>query len=409
MTDKQNTFVGLDMSGTQTRCLVAASDGTRLRYLSCGSMPPVRWDDIDERDPQMTPESVLEAVCEAENGGGLTILSAVVGVGGAQVRSNLVHSAVALPRGQRAIRIDDVASVVRKAAGGVMSPNSTVLQLVPLEFVAGGQGGLQNPIGQRADHLEAYVRVISTPRAEHDGVRRLVNQTSVRVEETLLAGFAAAYGTLVDSERLRGVAHLEIGKTSSSLTVYCGGILRLASGLPVGRDDLVNDVSRAFATDPSIASSLIADFGSAAYNGEFSGAYVFVPGKDPSYQQEHGRMWPRDMLDKIIALRVEECMTLALDELRHEGLAGGAVRSLVVTGDVAELPGVRDMAQSIVGLRSRVGIPTRPDSLPEALRSPGWACAAGLVLYAHRLAFRPEGDHEDHRNYTAMRQEEKAA
>ena len=409
MTDKHNTFVGLDMSGSQTRCLVVASDGSKLRYLSCGSMPPVRWDDVDERDPQLTPESILEAVCEAENGGGLTILSAVVGVGGGQVRSNLVHSAVALPRGQRAIRMNDVGNVVRKAAGGVMSPSSTVLQLVPLEFVAGRQSGLQNPIGRHADHLEAYVRVISTPRAEHDGVRWLVNQASVRVEETLLAGFAAAYGTLVDSERIRGVAHLEIGKTSSSLTAYCGGTLRLASGLPVGRDDLVNDVSRAFAADPSIASSLISDFGSAAYNGEFSGAFVFVPSKDQSYQHDHARMWPRDMLDKIIALRIEECLTLALDELRHEGLSGGAVRSLVLTGDVAELPGVRDMAQSIVGLRSRVGVPTRPDNLPEALRSPGWACAAGLVLYAHRLAYRPEEDHEKNRNYAGMQQEEKAA
>ncbi len=409
MTDKHNTFVGLDMSGAQTRCLVAAADGNRLRYLSCGTMPPIRWDDVGQRDPQLTPESVLEAVCEAENGGGLTILSAVVGLGGDQVRSNLVHSAVKLPNGKRAVQIDDVANVVRKAAGGVISTNSTVLQLVPLEFVAGSQSGLRNPIGCRSDYLEAYVRVISTARAEHDSVRRLVNQASIMVDETLLAGFASAYGTLVDSERMRGVGHLEIGKTSSSLTVYCGGALRLASGLPVGRDDLVSDVSRAFATDRSIASSLISDFGSAAYSDELTGAYVFVPSMDRSPQNDFGRMWPRNMLDKIIALRVEECMTLAYDELRHEGLTSGAVRSLVVTGDVAELPGVREMAQTVVGLRSRVGVPTRPDNLPEALRSPGWASAAGLVLYAHRLAYRPEEDYEEHSSFAGMRQKEKVA
>ena len=409
MTDKDNTFVGLDMSGSQTRCLVAASDGTNLRYVSCGAMPPTHWRDVAERVPQMTPESVLEAVCEAENGGGLTILSAVVGIGGAQARSSLVHSAVALPSGQRTVLVDDVRSVVKRAAGGVMSPSLTGLQLIPLEFVAGRHSGLQNPIGLYADRLEAYVRVISSPRAEHERVTRLVNQASVRVEETVLAGFGAAYGTLFDAERSSGVAHLEIGKTSSSLTAYCGGALHLACGISVGRDDLVNDVSRAFATDPLIASSLISDFGSAAYHSELNGAYVFVPSRDESSAHDNGRMWPRNMLDKIIALRIEECMTLALDELRHEGLAGGSVRSLVLTGDIAELPGVREMAQSVLGLRSRVGVPTRPEGLPEALRSPGWACAAGLVLYAHRLSHRPEEEDTEHRNHARMLTEEKTA
>ena len=339
----------------------------------------------------------------------MTVLSAVVGLGGAQVRSNLVHAAVPLPRGRNAVHGDDVARVVQRAAGGVIGRGSTVLQLVPLEFVAGDCGGLRNPVGYPARTLEAYVRVISTHQAEHDGVRRLVNQASVSVEETLLAGFAAAYCTLADGERAAGVAHLEFGKESSGLTAYCGGALRLASGLPVGRDHLVSDVARAFATDAGVASSLISDFGSVSYSSEMSGAYVYAPSLAPSNLDGAGRLWPRDMLDKIIAMRVEECLTLARDELRHEGLAHGSVQSLVLTGDVAELPGVREMAQRIFGLRSRVGVPARPAGLPDALRSPGWACAAGLVLYAHRLAYRPALERGRENDFAAMRQEERVA
>ena len=408
MTDKENTYVGIDMSGSQTRCLVAASEGSVLRYVSCGSMPPARWNADDQREQQLTQESVLEAVCEAENEGGLTVLSAVVGVGGAQVHSYLVHSSVAVPRGRQTVQAADVAKVVRKAANGATSPGSTVLQVVPMEFVAGARPGLSNPVGYPAHRLEAYVRVIFTPQAEHDHANWLVNQASVRVDETLVPGFASAYGTLVEAERARGVAHLDIGKTSSSLTAYRGGLLRLASGLPIGRDHLMNDVSRAFGTDPRVATSLISDFGSAVYRDEFSRVYVFVPSEGPSRRTSQGRVWARDMLDKIIALRIEECMTLALDELRHEGLADGAVRSLVVTGDIADLPGVREMAQTVLGLRTRIGAPSRPEGLPEALRSPGWACAAGLVLYAHRLARRSEQVFEN-QYHAAMREEEQAA
>ncbi len=410
MTDKHDTFVGIDMNGAQTRCLVAAADGPALRFLSCGSMPPIRWDDDDLRTPQLTPEAVLEAVCEAEHDGGLTVHSAVVGLGGAQVRSSMVHSTVRLTLGQRTVEMGDVANVIRRAAAGLVSTSATVLQLVPLEFVAGDRAGLQNPVGYPADRLDAYVRLISTHQAEHDAVRRVVNNASISVEETVLAGFASAYCTLSQAEVGGGVAHLEIGKNSSTLTAYCGGGLRLATGLPVGRDHLVGDVSRAFATDPSVASSLIADFGSAAYSERLTGAYVFVPGSEVSSSPaQRGRLWPRDMLDKIIALRVEECLTLVHDELRHEGLANGSVSSLVITGDAAELPGIRDMAQSIIGLRSRIGVPTRPDNLPAALRSPGWACAAGLVLYAYRLAYRPADAEADRSAHAEIQFEEQVA
>lgn len=394
MTDKSHTYVGLDMGGSQTRCLVAAADGPRLRFVSCGSMPPLRWNDNDIRETQMTSKAVLEAVCEAEHEGGLTIYSAVVGVGGSQVRSNLVHTAVAVPSDRGIIDTRDVGKAIRKATGGTLGPNPAVLQLVPLEFIADRGGAVHNPIGLPARRLEAYVRVISTEATQHESTQHMVRDASIRVEETILGGFASAYATLDRSEHRGGVAHLEIGKTATSLSAYSAGRLRLASGLPIGRDHVVADVARAFSTDLGVASSLITDFGSAAADGEMNGAYVIVPTTDPAYRNQLGRPWPRNMLDKIIALRVQECMQLAYDELRHAGLYNGALRSMVISGDLAALPGIRRIARDITGLKARVGVPSQPAGLPEALRHPGWSCAAGLVLYAHRLADRQPEERE---------------
>ena len=408
MTDKPNTFVGLDLGGPQTRCLVAVGAGSALRYLGCGAMPPVRWDDGEEREPQMTSEAVLEAIYEAEQGAGLTIVAAVVGIGAAQVRSRLVHSTVSLPRGQGTVQVSDIGNAVRKCSKGVLGAESTVLQLVPLQFVAGSGGGVLNPLGMPADQLEAFVRLISTSREEHDAARRLANRASLRVAETVLGGFAAAYSTLTDRECAQGVAHLDIGKRASSLTAYCGGALRVASGIPVGRDHLVKDVSRAFGTDPAVGSSLITDFGSVDPRAETMASYVLVPGLNVSQPEGLGRPWPRRMLDKLLALRLEECMQLVRDELRHEGLLRGGVRSFVITGDVALMPGIKDLAQAVVGLRTRVGVPGRPEDLPEPLKSPSWACAAGLVLYAHRLSRGPAEESAQPESFARRRRQEKA-
>ncbi len=409
MTDKHGTYVGLDMSGSQTRCLIVAADGPRLRYLGCGSMPPAYGTGENGPEAPLTADCVLEVVCEAEREAGLTVVSAVVGVGGSRVQSSLVSSRIRLPVGRELIENRDLADVVWRAARAATNGSTTVLQLVPLEFAVDGRGGLRNPVGLAARRLEALVRVISMANADHDIVTSLVNQASFRVEETVLSAFAAAYSTLTPSEYANGVAHLDFGKSSSGLVAYCSGALALARSIPVGHDHWVNDVSRAFGTDRAVASSLIADFGRAVHADAMNGVSIFVPQPEPGSSGQHGTLWPRNMLDKIIALRIEECMTLVRDSLLRDGVRPGDVQSLVLTGDVATIPGVQEMAHQIVGLRCRVGVPTRLESLPETLRSPGWACAAGLVMYANRLAYRPSGGRSRERDNRPVQSQEQAA
>ena len=409
MTDRTDTFVGLDLDGARMRCLVAVHDGRRLRYLGSGTTPPLRWEESAARDPQSTSREVLETVCQAESESGLTIYSAVVGVGGAHVRSNLVKTAVPVPPERHVVEIADVAKALRKASGALLGPESTALQLVPLDFVAGSGQPVLNPIGRRAHQLEARVRVISTRSEEHERAKQLVNEASVCVEETVLGGFAAAYETLADVDHTNGAVHLGIGKTASSLVVFSGGRLRLACGLPVGSDDVIRDVARAFTTTPGVAASLILDYGRAVHTSVRSRSYVLVPTNGASYEREFGRPWPCSMLDKLIALRIEECIVLARDELRRVGLANGEVRSLVISGDLAALPGIAQMAQSITGLRSRIGIPSHLSGLPEEFRNPEWACATGLVRYAHRLADRPRDASESKPTFEPIKHQEKAA
>lgn len=394
MTDKEHTYVGLDLSGSQTRCLVAAASTGRLRYLCSGSVAPVRWNSENEREEQLTGNSILEAVYGAEQSGSLTILSAVLGLSDGQVGGRLLRTSLGLADGPREVGIDDVRTVVRKAEHGLTGSNATVLQIVPLEFIVGSHAGLTNPIGYTADELEVYSQVVSMPRTKHDWARQLVNQASIRVEETLLAGYAAGLSTLTLAERMHGVVHVDFGKESSSLTIFVGNTLRHARGIPIGRDTVVDDVARAFSTEVPIASSLITDFGSAVHHQNFNGAYVFVPNKKPISERDFGRHWPRSILDKLIALRIEECMTVVRNELLHSDVVGEALQSVVLTGELMDLDGVQDAAETVVGLPCRVGSPTQPRGLPEHARNPSWSCAAGLVLYAHRLV-QGSGDYNE--------------
>ena len=390
MTDKPNTYVGIDTSGAQTRCVVGVGSGSDLRHVSHGSMPTLRWEAGDASGVRSLDQTTYEAVSEAELDGGLTVGGAVVGVGDASVRSYLIHSRIGLPGEGHLVDHSHIGEAIRKCGFALPVKSMAALQLVSQEFgVDGRRGFRQPPVGLPARRIEAFVEVIAVDRQQQDLITKAVHRAGVRVEDTVLGGFAAAYGTLLESECLNGVAHLDFGRAASTLTAYTGGILHVASGVPVGWNHLVGDVARAFSTDRQIASSLISNFGGVDQADQQSTAYILVPGGGTNTSLS-GRSWPRAMLDKVISLRVEECIQLARDQLRHEGLMRGGVQSLVLTGDIAALPGIKDLAQAAAGLRTRVGVPNQPAGMPEALRNPRWAAAAGLVLYAHRLAGNPK-------------------
>ena len=392
MTDKPNTFVGLDMGGVQTRCIVAVANGKHLRYLSCGVMPPARWDDSDEAATEATAESVYEVIREAEESAGATVISAVVGVGAGGVSSHLVHTGVALPVGVGKVRPADVQAVIEKAEQGLARPGTAALQLVPLEFVAGPRSGLRDPVGYPAIRLEAFVRIISMRQSDHDSVRGLVNEAGIGVKDTVLGGFASAFGTLTQEEMDEGVAHMEFGKTATSLTVYRGGCLRLAIGLPIGRDDLVEDIARSLKASSVVASSLLTDFGRIEFDLGQRGAQVFVPGPNSRDPVGSGAMRSGRLLNRIITRRVIDCLQMAHEEIQNLATQGELIRSLVLSGDMAVLPGIANRARAILCLTTRVGRPSKLVDLPPALQHPGWACAAGSVLYAHRLACWQERD-----------------
>ena len=399
MTDKPNTFVGLDLGGAQIRCLVAVASGGELQYLGCGVLPPARWDDSEMSEAygkEVNGESVYEVICEAEDSAGTTVVSAVVGVAARGISSRLVHTGVQLPAEVDEVRPSDVQGVIARAAQGLAQRDTIALQFVPLEFTTDKSGALRDPVGHPARRLEAFVRIVAMPKSDHDGVSAVVHEAGIAVEDTVLGGFAAALCTLTQEERDEGVAHIEFGRVATILTVYCGDRLRLAVGLPVGYEDLVEDLARSLKTSAAVALSLIADFGRIEFALGSQVVQVFVPGSDAGDPVGSGAMRSWSHVNEIITRRVRDCLCMVRDEIRKIQVQGDAVRSLVLSGDMAALPGMRERARDWVRLPTRIGQPAKMHDLPPALQNPGWASAAGAVLYAHQLAcwqerYEPEG------------------
>jgi cell division protein FtsA len=89
----------------------------------------------------------------------------------------------------------------------------------------------------------------------------------------------------------------------------------------------------------------------------------------------------KSLLVQIIRPRLEEIFELARERLETSGFGKLAGRRVVLTGGASQLPGTRDLAQSILEKQVRLGRPQRIGGLADS-GGPAFSTAAGLLAYA---------------------------
>jgi cell division protein FtsA len=92
----------------------------------------------------------------------------------------------------------------------------------------------------------------------------------------------------------------------------------------------------------------------------------------------------RQTLARIVQARVEEILTLVARGVTQAGLDDAATAGVVVTGGATIMEGVPELAETILDLPVRRGIPKWVGGLYEQVENPAFATAVGLVLFGAR-------------------------
>jgi cell division protein FtsA len=110
----------------------------------------------------------------------------------------------------------------------------------------------------------------------------------------------------------------------------------------------------------------------------------------PSPEGRGMREAPRSKLNEILEARAEEIFESAYAEILRVGMEQQLLEGVVLTGGGALLPGMCDVAERVMNCQVQKGLATGIEGWPEALDTPVWAVAAGLVMYSARLKLKRE-------------------
>ena len=102
----------------------------------------------------------------------------------------------------------------------------------------------------------------------------------------------------------------------------------------------------------------------------------------PSVGGRPPRVLSRQMLAEIIEPRMEEILTLIRREIQKSGMEDLLPAGVVLTGGASIIEGADELAENVLQLPVRLGIPGGIGGLVDMVNGPMYSTAVGLVIYA---------------------------
>ncbi|TMU87867.1 cell division protein FtsA [Bacillus sp. BHET2] len=369
-------YVSLDIGTSTVKVIIGEMSNDSLNIIGVGNVNSegIRKGSIVDIDE--TVHTIKKAVEQAERMVGLSISQVIVGITGNHVSLQSCHGVVAVSSDNREIGDEDVLRVMDAAQVVSIPPEREIINVIPRQFIVDGLDEITDPRGMIGVRLEMEGTIITGSKTILHNTLRCVEKAGLEIVDIVLQPLAAGTVALSKDEKSLGAALIDIGGGSTTIAVFEQGHLKATTVLPVGGEHITKDLSIGLRTSTDDAEKIKTKYGHAFYDHASEDEVFSVPIIGSDQHQQFNQLEISD----IIEARLEEILDLINHELKRLGirdLPGG----YVLTGGVANLPGVLELAQIVFQNRVRVAI---PDYI--GVREPQYTTAVGLIKYAQKNA-----------------------
>ncbi len=383
---RNGLVAALDIGTTKVCCLIAdpavergpyEDQGPRIVGIGHQVSKGLRSGTIIDLDE--TEASIRATVETAEQLAGENIREVVVNLSGGQPVSRLMAYEISIAGHE--IGDADLRHILDPAhlAGGDDRDRETIHH-IPVGYSIDGNRGVRDPRGMYGERLGVNMHVIKAHSGSIRNLETSIARCHLGVESLVVSPYASALAALVDDEMKMGATCVDMGGGTTTIAVYFDGELVHTDVVPLGGAHVTNDVARGLSTSLAHAERMKTLYGSAIPSANDDREVIKVPLVGEEDAADTSQV-PRSMLVGIIRPRVEEILEMVRDRLIAANFDRVAGRRLVLTGGASQLPGLGDLAGTVLDKQVRLGRPKSVDGLAEAVAGPAFSTCVGLLLY----------------------------
>lgn len=380
---REDLIATLDVGSSKVACFIGQIDdvGT-IKVLGMGVRMCRGVKSGVVVDMEETEHAIRAAVEQAERIAGETIDSVTASLSGGEPESAVFEVEVAID-GHR-VDQGDIARVLEQARSSIPEGERTIVHAFPACYALDGVYGVRAPVGMYGESLAVTMHVISALPGPVRNLEAAIERAHLSVSGFVASPYAAGLAALVEDERELGAACIDLGGGTTQIGIFAAGALVHAEVVEMGGQLVTQDIARGLLTPVDCAERLKTLHGSAVASPSDDRETIEAPQLGESAAEDGGESGlPRSMLNGIIQPRLEELFEIVRDRLATAGFetGGSGGGRVVLTGGAAQLPGIRDLAQRVLGTRVRIGRPVGFPGLAEATAGPAFSTCAGLLRY----------------------------
>jgi cell division protein FtsA len=376
--EDKNLIVGLDIGTSKVVVIVGEvrPDGT-IDVVGLGSQPSRGLKKGVVVNIESTVQSIQRAVDEAERMAGCRIHSVYTGISGSHIRGLNSHGVTAIKNQE--VAPEDVERVIEAARVVAIPADQQILHILPQEFIIDSQEGIQDPVGMSGVRLEARAHIVTGAVSAAQNIVKCVQRCGLEVDDIILQQLASSRAVLTQDEKELGVCLLDIGGGTTDLAVFTHGAISHTAVIPIAGDQVTNDIAVAFRTPTQSAEEIKIRHACCLKQLARPAERIDVA----SVGDRAARSLSRYELAEVVEPRYEEFFEMAQAQLQRSGFESLIAAGVVLTGGGSRMEGVVELAEDILHMPVRLGLPHDVTGLQDVVRNPLYSTAVGLLLFGN--------------------------
>lgn len=357
---EERYIAAVDLGSSKIAVTVAQIDGMDIQIIYYRETPSQGVRNSMVFNPQKASYKVKEALELAESELRIKILQVVVGLPRYAIRQETARATLDRTDKEVSITPEEIEFLKTDAVGTypLGDPEKditygTVAQSFSTEDYLNAHEN--DIVGMVSDTLDGNFRVFIGSKRASANVDRIFNVIDKACAQKYFVPESTARAVLTSEERENGVALVEIGAGTTSVTIYHNNILRHYASIPFGGQTVTNDIRIECGTSERLAENIKLAFG------------VCMPDKLLSLREKIIQINNKESgtckqlsvkyLSEIITSRMKEIIEAVLYHIQQSGYADTLRSGVVITGGGASLPNLSSYFKELSGYNVRIGYP----------------------------------------------------
>ena len=372
-------IVGLDIGTTKVCAIVGEVNyPDEIDIIGVGTHPSYGLKRGVVVNIENTVQSINHAVQEAEQMAGCEIRTVFAGIAGGHVKGISGHGMITLRN--REVTKRDLDRVIESANALLIPADREIIHVIPQEFIVDGQSGIKDPVGIYGVKLETKVHIVTGQVTAAQNLVKCIHRAGMDVADIVLEQLASSEAVLTQDEKEIGVVLIDCGGGTTDIAIFSGGSIRYTENLTLGGDHIDRDIALGLSTPLAEARKLKEKYGVALSDLVSTDEKIEVA----SVGGRRPRNITRKDLAMIIEPRVEEILSLVRREITNSGYRDLIPAGAVITGGTVIMDGIVELAEKVLGIPVRRGVPSGIGGLSDIIANPVYSTGVGLVLYGVR-------------------------